>query len=83
MEQRHLKKLIDEDPELAADFMSTSQLMVQPHLPDVPMLADPYLKVDKSQANSSRRFRNSTHLLRTMEEAIKRKKKTQDQEKKQ
>lgn len=82
IEKRHLKKLIEDDPELAADFMKTSQLMVQPHLPDVPLLADPYLKVDKSQVNPSRRFRNSTHLLRTMEAAIKRKKQDQDQEKK-
>lgn len=83
MENRHLKKLMDEDPDLAADFMKTSQLMVQPHLPDLPLLADPYLKVDKSQPNPSRRFRNSTHLLRTMEAAVKRKKQDQDLEKKQ
>ena len=82
MEQRHLKRLLDDDPELAADFMQSSTLMVQPHLPDVPMLADPYLKVDKSQASQSRRFRSSTHLLRTMEDAIKRKKRDQSAEKK-
>lgn len=73
LEERHVKNMAERDPSLAIDYLKTSQLMVQPHLPDVPLLSDPYLKVDKT-AHPSKRFRNSTHLLRTMEAAIIRKK---------
>lgn len=80
LQERRLQQLAEDDPSLAIDYLKTSQLMVQPHVPDLPLLADPYLKVDKS-VHPSTRFRNSSHLLRTMEAAIIRKKHEQDEEK--
>lgn len=53
--------------------------MTQPHLPDLPLLSDPYLRVEKG-VHPSLRFRNNTHLLRTMEAAIIRKKHDQEEE---
>lgn len=80
LQERHLQQVAESDPTLALEYLKTSQLMVQPHVPDLPLLADPYLRVEKG-VHPSRRFRNSTHLLRTMEAAIIRKKQDQDEEK--